>query len=168
MKTFKSVLREKISNVYGLHFFVPIEVVTYFKKKDVARFLIRFNNSKPYPRAILSAGEDRYYIYLSKAVQKETKIRIGEEVEISMEPDLSEYGMPLPEELEEGFFQMPLAKDWFHQLTPGKQRNLIYMVAKPKRAETRAKKAYQILSYLESVNGKLDFKELMAYFKETN
>jgi len=168
MKSFKSILREKINNVYGLHFFVPADVVEFFKEKNINRFLISFNESEQFPRAIMPAGDGRFYIYLNKELQKKAKMRIGDEVVITMIPDESEYGMPLPAELEECFYQMPLGKEFFHQLSPGKQRSLIYMVAKPKRAETKAKKAYQIMSYLESVNGKLDYKELNQYFKETN
>lgn len=168
MKTFKATLKDKINNVYGLHLLVPIEIVDYYKKKNINRFNIKFNDSKAYPRAILSNGNDQYYLYLNKALQKEMKARLGDEIFVQMQPDTSDYGMPMPEELAECLYQMPVGNDLFHKLTPGKQRSLIYMVAKPKREETRVKKAYQILSYLESVNGKLDYKELNVYFKENN
>lgn len=93
---------------------------------------------------------------------------IGTEVEITVEPDESKYGMPMPEEFEEALIEYPKASDYFQALTPGKQRNLIYIVANPKRVETRVKKAIQIVEYLEHSGGKLDFKALHQWFKDTN
>jgi len=56
----------------------------------------------------------------------------------------------------------------FHRLTPGKQRSLLHIIAKPKSENIRIKKAVAILEYLKSVNGKLDFKELNLAIKNAN
>ena len=162
---FKSSLIQLNSNVWGLCFLVPQEVVNYFKEKEVTRFLFRINDSEEYPRALISTGEGRYYIYLNKEIAKKQQLIVGSEHLISLRADESKYGMPMPEELSEAFVLFPLADEYFHKLTPGKQRTLIYQVAKPKREETRVRKAVQILEYLEHVQGKLDFKELNQWFK---
>lgn len=164
-KTFKSTLIKLNSNVWGLCFLVPTDVVDYFKAQKVSRFLFSINDTEELPRALISTGEGRYYIYLNKEVAKKQRLVVGDEVTISLKADQSKYGMPMPEELSEAFVMFPLADEVFHKLTPGKQRTLIYLVAKPKKEETRVRKAVQILEYLEHVNGKLDFKELNQWFK---
>ena len=58
------------------------------------------------------------------------------------------------------------ADKYFHQLTPGKQRSLLHIIAKPKREETRLKKAVVITEYLKTNKGKLDFTALNLAFKE--
>ena len=73
--------------------------------------------------------------------------------------------MPMPEELGELLLIDELGSQYFHALTPGKQRALIYQVAKPKREATRLRKAVGILDYLKSVRGKLDFKELNEFVR---
>ena len=164
-KIFKSTLIKLNSNVWGLCFLVPLDVVEYFKAQKVTRFLFSINNTEELPRAMISTGEGRYYIYLNKELAKKQRLVLGDEVTISIRADQSKYGMPMPEELSEAFIIFPLADEYFHKLTPGKQRTLIHLVAKPKREETRVKKAVQILEYLEHVSGKLDFKELNQWFK---
>jgi uncharacterized protein YdeI (YjbR/CyaY-like superfamily) len=73
--------------------------------------------------------------------------------------------MPMPEELEELLLQDPEGDMYFHELTPGKQRNLIYMVSKPKGVDTRIKKALVIVQHLKEVKGQLDFKMLNEAYK---
>ena len=164
-KSFTSVLEKMDSNVWGLIFRIPKEISDYFVENEIKRYEVILNHNKKIYRGMLPMGKQRYYLYFNQELQKSLSLQLGEEVHISMEADTSEYGMPLPDELEEGFALMEVANELFHKLTPGKQRTLIYMVAKPKRAETRAKKAIDILEYLEVVDGKLDFKELNEWFK---
>jgi uncharacterized protein YdeI (YjbR/CyaY-like superfamily) len=113
-------------------------------------------------------GKGHFFITISKEVRKKYDLEEGDEVTLEISPDNSEYGMPLPEELAELWALDEEAYDVFHTLTSGKQRGLIYVIAKPKRSETRIKKAIQIMDYLKSVNGKLDYRELNAYMKSTN
>jgi uncharacterized protein YdeI (YjbR/CyaY-like superfamily) len=54
----------------------------------------------------------------------------------------------------------------FPDLTPGKQRSLLFIIGKPKNSDTRLRKALITIDYLKSVNGKLDFKELHAFYKD--
>jgi len=164
-KSFTSHLKKMDSNIWGIIIPVPKDVSSFYIEKDIKRYIITLNKTCKIHRAFLSAGNGNWFIYINQEVQKEIKTPIGEEVFVEVEPDVSEYGMPLPDELAEGFLVMPTADELFHKLTRGKQRTLIYLVAKPKRPETKAKKAIDILEYLEAVNGKLDFKELNEWFK---
>lgn len=166
--SFKSTLMRLDSSVWGLYFDIPKEVSRAFLDKGVKRFIYDLEGKKQIHRAMLSRGEGQYFLYVNKALMKEFNWPLGTELEITMKEDKSEYGMDMPEEFEEALLAFPEASEHFENLTPGKQRTLIYMVAKPKRIETKVKKAVQIVEYLVHSDGKLDFKELNQWFKIHN
>ena len=116
----------------------------------------------------MPAGNGIYFININAELRKKLKIRQGSKVVASLVPDESEYGMDMPEELKEVLNQDPIGDKYFHSLTKGKQRNLIYIIAKLKSEHKRLEKALVMIDYLVSVEGKLDFKELNLAFKEAN
>ncbi len=132
------------------------------------RVIIDINGMGEIPSGLMPDGKGDFFVTISKEVRKRFDLELGDEVALTIKPDDSEYGMPLPEELAELWALDEEAYRVFHLLTPGKQRGLIYQIAKPKGAATRVKKAVQISEYLKSVNGKLDYKELNAYIKADN
>ena len=132
------------------------------------RVLIDINGEGTISSGLMPDGKDNFFVTISKEVRKKFNLELGDEVTLTISPDNSEYGMPLPEELAELWAIDDDARRTFHMLTPGKQRGLIYQIAKPKGAATRVKKAVQVSEYLKSTNGKLDYKELNAYIKADN
>jgi len=117
---------------------------------------------------LLPDGKGDFFIIVNKARTKRMRSAgyALDALKVTLVPDTSEYGMPMPEELGELLLLDEEASKYFHALTPGKQRALIYQVAKPKREATRLRKAVGITEYLKVVRGKLDFAELNAYVKE--
>ncbi len=97
---------------------------------------------------------------------KDLELMVGTEISVKLEKDDSDYGMPMPEEFEELLLMDPEADECFHKLTIGKQRSLLYIIGKPKRSETRIKKAVVVAEYLKSTGGVLDYKELNVAFRE--
>lgn len=138
------------------------------REKNAARIIFSINGKGKISRALMPAGDGDYFILVNQQICKEYKLEPEQEVTLQIMPDDSEYGMPLPEELAELWAVDEEAYRVFHLMTPGKQRSLIYQIAKPKGADTRIKKAVQISEYLKSVNGKLDYKEMNAYIKADN
>ncbi|MTB50109.1 YdeI/OmpD-associated family protein [Lewinella sp. W8] len=136
--------------------------------KTDRRVIVTINGQGSIHSGLMPDGKGNYFITISKEVRKKFGIEEGDDAELTISPDESEYGMPLPEELAELWALDEEAYDVFHTLTPGKQRGLIYVIAKPKRSETRIKKAVQIMDYLKAVGGKLDYKELNTYMKAAN
>ena len=76
--------------------------------------------------------------------------------------------MPMPDELCEMLAQEDNADLYFHKLTPGKQRTLIYLVFNLKSTDARIIKALVIIEHLKEHAGELDFKLLNEKFKEVN
>ncbi|MEL6843789.1 MAG: YdeI/OmpD-associated family protein, partial [Bacteroidota bacterium] len=157
-------------DIYYTVFPVKRKTVAEILEREVnpTRVIVNINGQGIIYSGLMPDGKGNFFITISKEVRKKFDLEEGDKVELEIAPDNSEYGMPLPEELAELWALDEEAYDVFHTLTPGKQRGLMYIIAKPKRSETRIKKAIQIMDYLKSVNGKLDYKELNAYIKSTN
>lgn len=107
-----------------------------------------------------------WFILLNKKLVQELK-HIPE-ISVVLEKDHSEFGMEMPEELEVLLDQDEVGKSLFMSLTPGKQRNLIYIVSKVKNTNSRLNKALAIVHHLKKVNGALDFKMLNETIKYYN
>lgn len=156
------------SNVYGLHFMVPRDIAEkYISKKD-KRVICELDGLHTHHCALMPDGNGEFYIMINKALKKKLGFVLGQKVKISMKKDESKYGMPMPEELGELLAIDELGNSIFHQLTPGRQRNLIHIVSKYKNTETRINKALVIVDYLKRSNGVIDFKELNEAFKNHN
>lgn len=129
------------------------------------RILCYINDATPLPRAMSPKG-DFHYILLNKEVVKKLLLSIGDEVHIKIEPDISKYGMPISEEMQEVLFADPDGAFLFEKLTPGKQRSLLHVINKIKNSNSRIDKSFVILEHLKRQKGSLDFKILNEDFKK--
>ena len=154
------------SRVYMYHIIVPEEVATFFKEKKQKRLLCKVNDLAPYSSAILTLKDGYAYINLNKDRLKKGNLNVGDKIEVSLTADTSEYGMPMPAELKEIFAQDQEVNTYFHKLTPGVQRTLLYMIGKIKTENKRIEKAVIMTNYLKQVQGSFDFKELNEAFKK--
>ena len=132
------------------------------------RFVCQVEDLKPWHAALISDGGGKYFILMNKdriAFLEQGAYRL-DRLKVELVADTSAYGMEMPVELGELLLIDLEANHYFHALTPGKQRSLLYLVAKPKTEATRLKKAVGIVSYLIEVRGNLDFRELNTWLKE--
>lgn len=166
MLSFDSILEKYEDNLYNYHLKVPEDIVAKIKKEKMNRFMCSMNKGSEFHASLIPAGEGIYFIKINKELRQEHKIKLGDTVTVSIEKDNSKYGMPLPEEMEELFLHDPEGDHLFHQLTPGKQRSLLYLVVKIKSKEKRIEKSFIILEHLKEQKGSLDFKILNQDFKD--
>ncbi len=166
MYTFRAVVNTLDSNVWDTHVDVPKDIVKALKAENITRLECTFNGRETSHSALLSHGDGSHYILINKDRCKKLGVTVGSQLEVRLQEDRSPYGMPMPEEMAELLRQDQEADKHFHSLTPGKQRNLLYIIGKPKGSDTRLKKAIGICEYLKSVNGALDFRELNQALKE--
>ncbi len=117
--------------------------------------------------ALMPKG-DIYFIYLKKGFMKKYELSEGDEVEILLEKDTSEYGIPVPDSFGELLHQDIEGSRYFHELTKGKQRSLIHLVGKVKNVESQLAKGLAIMHHLKEAQGELDFKRLNVLIKEYN
>lgn len=168
MTTFETTLENFNSNLWGHHIIIPIDIKEKFVIDKDRRVIIKINGSHEIPCAIMPNGDDYFFINVNKENRKKLKIKEGDKVTVEIKKDESKYGMPMPEEFAEILYLDPEVEKYFQQLTPGKQRNLLHLIGKPKGQETRIKKAIVISEHLKTHKGKLDFKILNEEYKNYN
>jgi hypothetical protein len=160
------LLRFEDSNLWGYYLPVPLDVALAYKAAKITRLICQIPEiNHQMPCAIMPRGEDRYFIMFNKETVKKLRLREGMKLELNLSEDTSEFGMPLCEEL-----QVLLEEDqdfdhYFRKLTPGKQRNIIYYVGKPKSSDLRIRTAIVFATHLKQRAGNLDFKLLHQEMK---
>jgi bifunctional DNA-binding transcriptional regulator/antitoxin component of YhaV-PrlF toxin-antitoxin module len=166
MKTFESTLLDLDSNLWGHYFPVPPAISDFFKKEDIQRLICTINGAVKIHCALTPRGDGTYFITVNKETRKRLKLKVGDTVQLQLEEDTSKYGMPVPEEFSELIKFEPEADKYFHALTPGKQRSLLYWIGQPKTSNPRLKRALALVEHLKANEGKLDFKMLHQLVKE--
>ena len=164
---FDTILDRFDSNLWHFHIVVPKNVAEKFTRKKATRVVCTLNKKASFQCAILSAGSGTYFINVNKKIRDALKIKEGSKVSASLTEDESAYGLPMPEELQEVLLQDETGNKIFHQLTPGKQRTLLYIVSVPKSVDSRIKRALVIMEHLQQTKGKIDYKELNRMIKGT-
>lgn len=94
-------------------------------------------------------GNNEAYITVSSLRMKELGAHLGDDVEVELEKDRSEYGLDVPEEWTVALDQDPEAKRRFEQLSMGTRRSIIYMVIQYKSVEKRIEKSLFFLENLK-------------------
>ena len=156
------------SSLWGHHIHVPAGMARPFLEKENRRVVCTLNGALDFQCALMPKGDGDFFINVNKEIRKKLGLKEGMQVSVSLKEDDSKYGLPMPEEFEELLKQDEEGSNFFHALTPGRQRALIHIVGSPKTSHTRLKKALVILEYLKSTAGELDFKALNIAFKEAN
>ena len=155
------------SNLWGYHFIVPDKVAENFTGGKYRRVICKVNNQFEIRSALMGSPEG-WFIFLNTGLIKTYRLDLGQKIDVTIEKDTSEYGMEMPEELSIMLDQDPEVNEYFHKLTPGKQRTLIYIVNKVKGIDSRINKALAICHHLREERGVLDFKKLNVVIKHYN
>jgi Bacteriocin-protection, YdeI or OmpD-Associated/Domain of unknown function (DUF1905) len=155
------------SPLWGWHFLVPPDIAAAFVQGNDRRVVCTINNQLTIHCALMP-NKETWFVMLNQGVQKKLKAPLHSDLNISMVKDTSEYGMPMPDEFREVLDQDDDASTYFHQLTPGKQRSLIYIVSKVKNTDSKIRKSLAIADHLTANKGKLDYKLLNEALKDYN
>jgi hypothetical protein len=163
--TFNAVLLQFPSSpLWGLHFIVPADIAQTFINGKNRRVICTVNDTLTLHCALMP-NKDTWFIMLNQEVRKKLKIAVNQDIKVVLAMDDSEYGMPMAEELREVLYQDPIADQYFHALTPGKQRSLIYLINKIKSPDIRILKCLVISDHLTANSGKIDSKMLYEALK---
>ncbi|MDA9938076.1 YdeI/OmpD-associated family protein [Salibacteraceae bacterium] len=165
---FSSILEKHDSSLGWFYVvFVPEQFIIEFGDEKSPRVKALFNQKHESHISVKCRNEERY-IVINKTIRKKLNLQLGDLVDIKLEKEVSEYGMPMPEELDEMLAQEQKARKYFQALTPGKQRTLIYLVSNLKSSDARIRKSLGIVEHLSEYEGELDFKLLNEKFKAVN
>ena len=157
---FTAILENFNTRLWTYHIKVPLAIANTYDSGNTRRVMVSINGHKPFHAAIMPAGDDVYFININAALRKKHRLEEGSKLVITLEKDESEFGMPFPEEFREVLDQEPEGKEYFDALTPGKKRNLIYVVNKVKSENKRVEKSIIIVRHLIRHQGGIDYKML--------
>ena len=144
---------------------VPRQVAEHFINSSGTRVVCTLNESVQFQCALMPKGEGEHFINVNKEHRGKLGLHEGDVVAVALAADTSEYGLPMPDELRTLMDEDPAGDRLFHALTPGKQRNLLYIAGKVKSSQKRSERAYVILEHLKIHGGVIDFKALNEEMK---
>ena len=134
-------------------------------KGNIRRVVCTMNGAETIQCSLLPNGKGEYCISLNKTIRDRLRLSVGDKVDVELTRDESKYGLPMPEELQEVLDQDPDGDRLFHALTNGKQRTILYYVAKAKDVDRRIHTALVIVEHLKNNGGKIDYKLLYEELK---
>jgi len=159
------LLKVNSSLGWNYHFIIPKDISAEILKNN-RRVICEINNVISFQCGLFPKGKGIYFINLNKENRKKLDGGVGDEIHIKLSIDNSKYGMSIPSVFEELLLQDPDGEKYFHALTPGKQRNLLYIIGKPKSERIQLEKGIVILEFLKSFDGKIDFRGLNEALKK--
>lgn len=119
------------------------------KGKFNQRVIIRINDAIEWQGGIVALRDGDGYIAVSQARMKQLKIERYDEVNVQLSKDNSEFGHVFPAELREVFKQDPEAEQRFRDMSPGKQRTIIFYILQVKSSEKRAERSWFFMNNLK-------------------
>lgn len=155
------------SEAWSYYLAIPRKAGEAFIEGDNKRVKCTVESKVTIHSGLMPKG-DVFSIYLKKEMLKKHGWEEGQEVEIVLEKDTSEYGMEVPESFYELLDQDTEGASYFHNLTMGKQRTLISIAGKVKNVDSQLAKGLAIMHHLKEAKGELDFKRLNVLIKEYN
>ena len=130
---------------------LPEHIVLPFLEKDLKRVkaVASFNGKEITFHGAIQKRNGNYYMTFGKRYQKQLGIFRNEYFQLQFFEDTSEYGVEVPEEFDAVMKSDSEAHRIFESFTKGKQRGIIYGVARYKNAQTRIDKSLLVCENLK-------------------
>src|SRR5574338_1402099 len=134
------------------------------KKGGTRRVICTLNGVETFPCALMPY-QGTYFVMLNKERRTRLGLGPGSRVTVEIVADESEYGMPMPEELQEVLDQDPDGELHFKRLRDGAKRSMMYYIGKLKDVDRRIHAALIFIEHLKRNEGRLDRTTLAAELK---
>ncbi|MEX2116694.1 MAG: DUF1905 domain-containing protein [Bacteroidota bacterium] len=165
---FTSTLERSNNKLWGAHFAVSLKNAALLIQGTSRRVVCSINDSPERQCALVPNGKGAYVITVNKALRTTLGLAFGARLRITLRPDDSKYGLPMPREFQEVFRQDKEARKRFHTLTSGKQRTLLYIINSGKTVDDRVFRAVTIVRHLEENGGVINYRKLGVMLKKTS
>ncbi|MDH3252544.1 MAG: YdeI/OmpD-associated family protein [Ignavibacteria bacterium] len=163
---FSSTLEKSGNRLWGCHVEVPDHIAAQLTDGGSRRVVCSLNGSEEFQRALIPNGNGSYVITVNKALRDSLHLTICMQLDVTLRKDESMYGLPMPAELEELLQQDKEGHRLFHSLTPGKRRNLLYIVGAAKSQHLRASRAVTVVTHLKLNGGRVNFRQLYESLRQ--
>lgn len=153
-----------LSHLVGTRYLhIPASIVQELGGKLSLRLLCTVNGKLTFQGGFVSLGNGDAYISINQKRMKELGVETGDTVQLKLEKDNSEYGVPVPEELVELFAQDEEGFGRFKALAKGMQRYILNHVSSVKSPQKRVDRAVMLISNLKKCKpGKERFREILG------
>lgn len=142
---------------------VPARIVEKLGGISKQRLICTVNDMLTFQCGMVALGDGKGYITLNKKQLNKLDVGLGDEVCVHLKPDQSKYGMDVPDELQEWLSQDQEANERFEDLSPGKQRYIIYYVSGVKSPHKRMERTALLMQNLKRMpEGKFSFRFLLG------
>ncbi len=159
----ETILTKSASGWYFLY--VSFEIANRFETDGKTRRVVCTLNGSHKFQCALMPNKGQFTIAVNKQTREKLNLGQGDTVTVQLEPDKSQYGMPMPEDFSEVLSQDPEGDRLFHALTNGMQRSLIYMIANPKSIDKRIRLGLIVLQHLKDNGGSINAEQLQEDIK---
>ncbi|OGU74557.1 MAG: hypothetical protein A3H45_10950 [Ignavibacteria bacterium RIFCSPLOWO2_02_FULL_55_14] len=164
--SFTSSLEKSTNKLWGCHVRVPGSVAATLIRGMDRRVLCSMNGTPERQCAIVAYEKGSFVITVNAEQRKTLRLDFGASVKVRLRKDTSEYGLPMPEELNELLRQDKDGRRLFHALTPGRLRTLLYIVGKGSSVDQRLHRSTVIVRHLKENSGKINYKQLSIALKK--
>ena len=162
MVSFKTKIY-KLEHLSGHYLDVPSTMVKKIGAFGKQRFICTVDKTMTWKCGLVAHKAGAAYILLNKKQMQTGVFNVGQQVNVSLKKDSSEYGMDVPKELSEVFKQDPEGKKRFDALAPGKRRYIIYYVNQVKSSELRIERAVRLINNVKRLpEGKETFAGILT------
>ncbi len=163
---FKSKV-DLLPHLPGMHYVeIPKEVVDSIGAGFKLRVVCTVKSPKgsvTFQGGLMSLGRGRAYLSINKKRMKEAAVIAGSRIEVTLKPDVTEYGLELPEELRELLAQDSEGRKRFEGLTPGRRRWILHYVGQVKSTEKRLERSITLIENLKTLPvGKESFRAMLG------
>jgi hypothetical protein len=153
-----------LTHLKGMHYLlIPARVIKKLGGTFNLRLLCTVNNKLQFQGGLVALGNGDAYISITNKRMKELGVACGDEVKLVLKEDESEYGMEVPEELNELLKQDPEGMRRFKKLSMGKRRYVIFYVSQVKSPNKRLERAVLLITNLKKApEGKETFRQMLG------
>lgn len=167
-QVFTSVLEASNNKLWGAHFTVPESAAKQLIGATSRRVVCTLNGVETFQCALIPHGNSSFVITVNKKLRDKLDLKTGMTVDVRLQKDESEYGLPMPEEFAELLRQDRHGGRLFHALTAGRQRTLLYIIGQKKKPDARIERGIIILEHLKTNKGTIQYKELNDSLKKSS
>lgn len=152
-----------LKHLTGMHYLeIPENVIAELGGFN-NRLICTVNNQLKFQGGTMALGEGRGYVTISTAKMKQLNLELGSTVSVKIEPDHSEFGTEVPEELEVVFASDKEGFERFMLLTKAMQRYIINYVKTVKSSDKRIERSLLLIGNLKTLEkGKETFREMLG------
>ncbi len=144
-KTFKTIIRNAGGG--GAFVTVPLDVEAAFgSKRPKVRATIE---GVPYRGTLVRMGGPDHMLIILKGIREQVGKTFGDEVKITVEPDVEPRLVDVPPDLKKALSRAPGAKALFDKLSYTHRKEYVRWINESKKPETRARRITQAIEMLK-------------------